>query len=1361
MDLSKKTVFILSFLLIMISAVSQNNPNFKRISPTLNNVGMSINKMIPGPYNTIWMVCNSGILIYDGYDYRLISNAVIFPNGDLNNQISKIEKDDNGNIWLLSQYGSLSMYNESTGTFSLLKSNLNNHYVRGITTYEKDLWYITDGGIIYKYSGDHSDSITTISKKYLKKPIQNVVVNRNKNLFFSTLDGKIYNYNILHKSINEIEGVFTDFPGNLILEVDNTDKLWVGTETYGLFVYDIEQNSFIQNTFFKKDIYNIKNELFLSLYFDSNGFIWGGTDGGGLYRIHSIQGDVELFSKDVSNEFSLSSNTILNISEDNHKNIWIATNYGVINVLSRPNTSIKYHSGSVKNVPQRILSILKSSNGTLWLGTDGSGVTKINSTSQDSRTEEQYFNNVFRNKGFYVQSIAEDDLNNIWFGTYKNGLWNYNSKNKTFKKIDLISSKNHHATDVRTVFNDSKGRIWVASNISLSVYTSDLKLIYAFEYGYKGLEGTIIESIYEDENERLWFGAPFGGFYELVEKDTISNSVFINHIPEFDEIMREAYIPKSMTSGGLNIIWFINRNGKLIKYNSLNKVFEKFENIEALNNHSLVSIVSEDNNNLWMSSNHGISHFNIKDSSLESFYNSDGFEDNIYLGRSVFKDKQGTVYFGGIRGVNYFKPNSIQKQVSKANLYINNIEVLNRAVDSIFPVKEFCDIYNIKELNLQHDQASFSFRFSAVDNLLNQNYYYTYKLKGFDKDWIRSHPERVATYTNIPPGDYVFEVKAGTVKGMWDIKPRQIKIKVTPPYWRTDWAYLFYLIGLILLAALVRRWYLFRNNMLLEKVHFIKEHELSNLKMDFFTKMSHEIQTPITLILGPIDDMIIRAEKNGNLLLKQRLNIIANNTNRLSKIARDLTLVRDKELKQLRLSVTKNNVYNDIEDISLSFRELSRKKQIDFVVNCPQNLSESWYDKDKIEHVIYNLLSNAFKFTPREGNIRLGVTPFNDKKTIKIDITDSGPGISKGDLEAIFNLFYQSKEGKKQKGSGIGLALTKEIIDMHNGSIEVNSSAEEGTSFIVILPISEDSYLDEDKIVTNDSELENLFEIPEQIINKSNKPNEADVSKKTILIVEDNLDLQEFLKDLLITKYNILLADNGEEGYHYAKTNYPDLILSDITMPGIDGVTMSKMLQKDSLTKHIPVILITANNSINSKISGLKSGAIEYINKPFNTNELLLKVKNIISSKEHIISKYRAEAISNPEVTIEKSKDEVFLESLMAIVNSKLTDSDLKMEELADSLNMSYSSFYRKCQALTGHSIIDFVRLIRLKKAAVILAKFGYSISEVAFMVGFNDPKYFSKCFKKQFGKTPKVFSNEAKQEGAEIYLKYHGLSDI
>ena len=1029
-------------------------------------------------------------------------------------------------------------------------------------------------------------------------------------------------------------------------------------------------------------------------------------------------------------------------------------------MLPFKNKNIGYHKGSSNKTPQRVLSIFKSSKGTLWIGTDGSGLTKVSTNSKNAViSESHYLNNIDLNNRYYVQSIMEDSNANIWFGTYKNGLFFHDTHKNILKKIRIINSKKQEGTDVRTIFKDSKNRIWVGSNTSLNVYSSNLNLLAVFDVNPYNLEGDVLQSIIEDQNGVIWLGSK-KNLFKLKENSINLQSSTFSKQSNYDPNSIKLKGVISIAIGNPNELWLISNEGKLFKFNTKSKTYSAFNHIESINDVRITAVLVDDNN-LWLSSNNGIICLNIKDSSTKIYYNTDGLQDNTFLARSAFKDTQGVLYFGNTKGVNYFAPKALRKNKSHAKLYLNEVEILNQPIDSIIPLQVASGVYNLESLVLENTQSSFSFRFSAIDNILNSRYYYAYRLKGFNENWITNHPERLATYTNIPAGDYTFEVKASTKTDSWDISTKQINISIKQPFSNKPIAYILYLCVILLITYAIRRWYLLKKKLLLEKVNHKKENELHDLKMNFFAKMSHEIQTPITLILGPIDNMLSLAGQNGNLLLKQRLKIISNNAKRLSKIARELTLVRNKELGTLQLLATKNNLWVNIEEIYLSFKELARIKQIDFVINCPKSLFDTWYDKEKIEHIIYNLLSNAFKFTPKEGYIQLNIVPTNSKKSIKISVTDSGPGIKKGELDTIFELFYQSNIGKKNKGSGIGLALSKELIDLHKGKIEIESILNEGTTFTVTIPITEGAYTKSERITTSDSEIPNTNIQAQADDDNSTDKEELNSNKKTILIVEDNYELQSFLKNLLILKYNIILAENGEEGYYYAKSNFPDLILSDIMMPKLDGIEMCKKLQSDSLTKHIPVVLLTAKNSTNSKILGLKSGAIEYINKPFNTNELLLKVKNIIASKEHIISKYRKEAISRPEVLLDKSQDEIFLEDLVSNINLRLEEANFKLEELAESLNMSYSRLYRKCKSLTGSSLLDFVRLLRLNKAAILIAKYGFNISEAAFKTGFNDPKYFSKCFKKHFKLTPGDFKKEAQKTNISLYLKKYSIDDL
>ena len=1344
--------FLILFLGCLTMSWAQHHSTFVQLSPNYNNRPIVVSKTIQDSLGNIWMVQKGEIYIYDGYNYKLLDNQKLFPSAEHYEPIKDLLIDKNNTIYILSENGFLIQYLPKVGKFE----DITPHPINVITSKNSTLWMATTSGNIYKYENHKLDSVTTLSEIKTKE-ITGIAVGDHNDIFLSTHNGNVISYSVNLGTIEYLTAPFNNYPETVVLKTDDHNRLWIGTETKGLFLYDISTKNFIQDSFFKGNVYNINRELFISLFIDSTGYLWAGTDGGGLYKVNLTTGEVHLYTKQPNSEYSLSSNTIIDINEDNHKNIWITPNYGNLNILPNADNNINYHEGSENGTPNRILSVYKSSNNDLWAGTDGSGLTRIRLNNDGSITEEQFLYDFKTHKGFYVQTITEDSKGNLWIGTYKNGLWLYNTKTLKFEEFPVYNAKNQRASDVRTVFVDRNERLWVGSNTCLNIYSKDLELLGSFENQSHNLQGYIVQSIIELQNGSIWLGTFQGGLFQFNENhNNLNASTFIDHSilnANLDRVKSVKYI----SEGAYNSLWLIDGLGRLLKYNIKENTFSTFEENASLSDRMLTAVINVQNDDLWISSDNGIVNFNTQDTIINTYYITDGLQDNVFFPRSAYKDYRGMLYFGGAKGLNYFYPQDLYKKESRPNLQFSALEILNQPAEVILPDQLKGGLANVDTLYLKNNQSSFSFRFAALDNILYPKHYYAYRLKGFDKNWINNHLESTATYTNIPAGNYTFEVKAGTKDGEWHIPVKSMAI-VIEPFWNTPIAWILYIGILCFVAYIIRRWYGLRKKLYVEKLNRQNQDELHELKMNFFAKMSHEIQTPLTLILGPIENMISNAEKNGNLLLKQRLGIIAYNAKRLSKIAYKLTLVRNKELDQLRLQVNKSNLYNHINNISQSFKELARKKNIDFNIHCPEYIVEAWYDKEKIEHIIYNLLSNAFKFTPREGTVQLGVEAIESGKLVCISVVDSGSGIPKEELDLIFELFYQSNTGKKSKGSGIGLALTKELIDLHKGHIEVASSPN-GTTFTISFPIEEEAYSNLEKVSFNQEEEEVLEPVTNHpIATIEQKDNSL---KKTILIVEDNLDLQLFLKELLQGRYNLILAENGQEGYAHAKTYLPDLILSDIMMPKLDGIEMSKKLQEDDLTNHIPIVMLTAKNSTHSKIEGLKAGAIEYINKPFNTNELLLKIQNILTAKAHIINNYRQEMLTSPEIGLEKSQNEIFLEHLVAQIKLRMDNADFKMEELAEPLHMSYSSVYRKCQSLTGYSLVDFVRLLRLRKAAILLTKLGYSISETAFKAGFNDPKYFSKCFKKQFKKSPLKFKKEAEEAGVENYLKKHQVTSM
>ncbi|UOB16047.1 hybrid sensor histidine kinase/response regulator transcription factor [Abyssalbus ytuae] len=1362
--------FFLSALFLILfsfSLLGQERVNFFHITPKVENETIIVKNTIQDKLGYIWMSHKDGITKYDGYDFWFYPYETIFKKDRLGDFVQRIEIDQRGRLWVLSNKGFVAnrltnggfvSYNQkfsSTNTFTPIQT---------IFTKKDKIWFVSNNGTIFlkDVRSLAIDSITSLKKIDKNSVIRDLEVTKTNDLIMSTYQGTIFKYSLADRILSEIKGPFNAYRGILVITLDKNDDLWIGTENLGLFHFDLKKESIIEHSFFKNKQNRLIHDRILSLFCDTSGVVWAGSDGEGLYKINLKTEIIKLFKNNLSDKFSLSTNSIIDINEDSYHNLWVVTNYGDLNILPTYKNQIFYHQGSAKKVPVRVLTMLKSFDGTLWIGTDGNGLTKV---PPYNKAETQVLTYEDSNEGFYIQALEEDEDKNIWIGTYKNGLWFYNYKKETFSKIEIINDQGIVATNIQSIFKDSKNRIWVGSNLSVSIFLNTQNKIVSFSYGEKGLSGDLTRNIIEDSDKNIWIGVDgnnvSGGLFRFEESHTnIQNSKFL-------EVSGVAYNNKgklrgvsAMTATADGKLWILNSKGQLLSLNTKNNRFTYFNSFASFNETEFLAILKETDNSLWLSSTQGIWNFNTTDSIVKRYYKTDGFQEDYFIHGSAYKDNLGYLYFGGLYGLNRFHPRMIFKTQRTANINFNDIEIVNKTALSVIPDQIQNGIENVNSLKLKHYQSSFSFRFSVVGNILNSGYFYSYRLKGFDDDWIVSKNERKATYTNIPPGDYTFEVKAGFKKGNWEIPSKSIQVYIAKPFWNQNWAYVVYFILTGLLFYGIYKWILLKNNLLRERIKNNNEKEFYALKMNFFAKMSHEIQTPLSLIKAPIQDMLKRLGNSEAPLLKQRLKIISNSSDRLSRIVYELTTVRNKELGQLRLKVYKKDIIKVLKDIAEPFEEQARIKDISFHQSFSKEIFDLWIDVDKIEHVLYNLLSNAFKFTPKKGNINFYTKIDSKNNLFEIVVQDSGPGISAHEQENIFKLFYQAHEGKQKKGTGIGLALAKELIELHKGEILLDSHPYEGTKFTVRLPVSETAYSKEEKMIGQLDFVEQVLPYSEnslKLFDDNEKPKEY--KKFTLLIVEDNFEMQYFLQDVFSKSYKVLVADNGEEGLELAERNNIDIIISDISMPVMDGLEMCNALQKNKRTSHIPVILLTAIKTTETKIKGLELGAIEYISKPFNIHELILKTYNLLANQEKVFSNFKSELVSSPKTDTTKSKDILFLEKLTEALNKEINNSDFKLEDLSQIFNMSYSVIYRKCQAITGKSIVDFFRLIRLKKSAILLIKKGYTISEVSFIVGFNDPQYFSRCFKKQFGKTPKTFKKEALKADLDIFLKEHGIT--
>jgi signal transduction histidine kinase/DNA-binding response OmpR family regulator len=762
-----------------------------------------------------------------------------------------------------------------------------------------------------------------------------------------------------------------------------------------------------------------------------------------------------------------------------------------------------------------------------------------------------------------------------------------------------------------------------------------------------------------------------------------------------------------------------------------NYKIERFNNFEY---RSITSMIEDDNNNIWFGTKQGIIKYDYNSNKFTQPQNLDG---DFHI-NSTFIDENNSIYFGGIKGVIKFNPEHLDLSFQKPKVFLTNFKLFNKEV----PVKKEGilqkNIQLQKNIVLKHSDNVITFNYAGLKYPFSQDLEYAIKMENFDKSWREVSNDRTATYTNLSPGKYIFKVKSKEIGDDWGTDFTLIHLEVLKPYWLTWWAYLVYFLLLILIFYFIRKniiaWGKLKSSLELEKLTHEKDNELYNSKQQFFTNISHEIRTPITLILSSINRLSNSNKiKDGKQI--KAAHTIRRNSNLLLRLVNELLDVRKLETNEIDLKISKNDFVSFAKEIYTSFSDIASDRNIKYNFKTDENRIDLWFDKNQLEKVIFNLLSNAFKFTNDKGEIQFKIE--NTNKKILFSVKDNGIGLSTNEKEKIFKRFYQVKEThtEKNRGFGLGLSIVKDIVKLHKGQIEVKSEFKKGSSFEVQL-LKGNSHFNTDIILDiNNSENKNTLE------KLQNKISVRNTKQETILIIEDNLDIQESLKELLENEnYFILQAFNGLDGLKTATTNLPNLIISDIMMPEMDGFQLSNKIKTNGITNHIPVILLTAKTANDDKLKGFEKGADAYITKPYNEEFLINRIKNILKSRKLLKQKFETNNLLNPKELAVNSKDQIFLENLYKILEDNLQSSNLKADFISQSLNMSHSSMYKKIKSLTGLTFMEFIRDYRLSIAKQLIEEMGYSVSEACYKVGYSDRKYFSKLFKNKFKQNPSFY---------------------
>ncbi|MGY6649686.1 two-component regulator propeller domain-containing protein [Wenyingzhuangia sp. IMCC45574] len=1326
--------------------------HFKHYKPNKNKNSLSSNlvfRITGDQKSNLWVgTTGSGLNFIDTSlekvtTYKHIPNQ---KNSLSNNYISALLNDRNNKLWIGTNSG-LNLVDLSKGTDSLsfnrieLPGKLNNKRVTCIHETKKGDIIIGTNKYIYTAIKNRNGYFLKIANQDFGIPvgqIKQIAEGQSGRLIIASSRG-VFIENIIPKIKKRFVRFFTH-GGITSIVVDNNNKIWIGTNKGLAYFKDNFYKPQLINIFTHnpQDNKSITKNIITSLYKDKTGIIWVGTNGGGINKFDPKRKPFTHI-RQTSNPKSLSYNKIRSVFEDSNNTLWIGTEGGELNMALKDGekyASFKQIAPITKTFC--INEIHVNNKKLLLVGKEGGNslsyidITNPNSSNIKRKTASITFkSSIFK--------ILIDHRNFIWAASYGKGVYVF--KINANNKFELVKHYTNNPKDP------------------------------------KSIGGSIIRNIYQDSNKNFWFATGSGLSklpYEEIDKENPSFITYRHH-ENLENSLSLDYI-LSIYESKKGTLWIGTFGGGLNKLTTptseKNAQFKSYSEKEGLPNNVIKGILEDEEGNLWVSTNNGLCKFNPENETFKNYNKHDGLQSNEFQELACFKRRDGEMIFGGINGFNAFYPHQIkdnpyppQTTISKISLFNNELKPGEKIEDNIILNKT---ANQTKRIELKHNQNSLTFEFAGLEYSSPKKNQYAYKLTGFEKGWNYTQSEiRLATYTNLAPGSYVFNVKSSNGDGVWNNDTKKIIVEITPPFWKTIWAYIAYVIFtigfLISIWAVMLRRTQRKHDRELQKVEQDKYLELQQMKMEFFTNISHEFRTPLTLIKGPLEYLKSKGESLEFNTVKHQYTLMEKNTDYLLRLVKQLLDFQKLDRGKLNLTIYEKNVAKFVKDVAEPFKFISEKKKINYSIRAEKEDIYSYFSPDALEKVMNNLLSNAFKFCPEGGIVDVYVyvkkTFHSDRLTkgavynrVVIEVKDSGSGISEAKKQRIFNRFYSNsaKELANPTGTGIGLSYTKSLIDLHQGSIAVVDNEHGGTTFAVNLPQEKQAYIDkaniefgkeEDNVNTNSSYVSSTHEVSvkdeeeDKELISQNRP-----ELPIILVVDDNADIRLFIKQSLQNEYNILEAENGAQGLEIAQKEIPNMIISDYVMPEMNGVEFCKKCKETSETSHIPFILLTAKTSKENEQKGLESGADDYITKPFNLEALQLKIKNIISKRTHLRKRFNQEIILKPEEVTVTSADELFLQDAMEIVEKNMMNTEFSVEMLVKEMNVSRSNLYLKLKEITGLSSSEFIRSIRLKRAVQLLETSDLSVKEIMYMTGFNSPSYFAKCFKKQFNMTPSEY---------------------
>jgi len=1283
------------------------------------------------------------------------------------NSIREVFKDDDGNIWFLTESGITIIDSLAENKKHYFSRKQNVRSFRSFLKTGKEVLLGDDSGQVYLWSGKLS-GFQPLNLK-ATAPVNGFCLLNNNSILITTLGDGIY---VTNKSFsikehyrfentgnlasNIIHSFYKDIDGNVWLEADAagvvyylTDKnqflhfipksdelfnlaslqpnffvvqdksgrIWVHPRSGGFSEYDKVKMQLLPFYNDPEDAERLFFNTMHDAYVDTQGNLWLSTRSPGLEKCTFHQSNF-IFKQCPSLLQKNGGSEVRTIFQDNYNRTWIADKEGKYEIFDEKWNSLGFLNSEGKITPVRTITdilaydIIQDRKGRIWIASKGRGIIMLEENSKGGKSYKVTdFNNLpefsSRPNSSNYYALLEDKKGRIWAGSYGAGLNLILEDNNGFRFIhsgnDLKSFPYDRCRNIRNMRIDKKGIIWIATVNGIVAFDSnmdDYKNIKFYEYRKEPLDASSLRTndvhiIHIDEADNKWFGT-FGGGLNKLKSD-----FKLGQKPSF--------------------VAFTHKNG--------------------LASDIILGLEADKQGYLWLVSENNLTRFDTHNGYVDIYNKNYGLDPVTFSESSTCLLANGDICAGTMNGFYRFKPSTVKTAKFIPTLVFTGFYLFNEEVgigDKNSPLLKNID--ETKTIELKHNQDVFSLEFAALDYRAPENIQYAYRLDPVDQDWINAQKTNMVSYTSLSPGEYTFRVRSTNSEGFWMNNERQIEIIIKPSFWQTTWAVILYIfIGLsIFVIALYFLVTIYRL-----KSEVTVEQQVTNLKLRFFTDMSHELRTPLTLISGPVEHVLkdkdLSNESRSNLMIVQR------NIDRMLRLINQLLDFRKIQNKKMQLMVEETPFGPFTTRIASNFEPTAIERGIIFSIIDESEGVNVFIDREKYDTIIYNLLSNAFKFTPGGKSVKV-ITKVEGNEAVVI-VQDEGKGIPKEKLSHVFERFFTDSELSKIPGTGIGLNLVKELIDLHRGSINVSSEVGTGSTFEARFKLSNEHLVDVDEVIIKD-ESTLLDVLPETKIQVQDKEELLNTEHQPLLmVVEDNLELRTFLTSVLSKRYRVADAPDGLSAWNMIGNLMPDFVVSDLMMPVMDGMELTKRIKSDERTCHIPIILLTAKTDLESKMEGMHSGVDDYITKPFSAAYLEARIENIFMQRGILQEKFRQDIIASKPSNIKipenvQNQDSIFLKKIMEYMEENMSNSELTVEMLVSVAGMGRTVFFNKLKGLLGISPIEFIKETRIKRAAQLLETGSYNVSEVSFQIGMNDARYFSKCFKQKYGVTPSEYKN-------------------